>query len=605
MLISDYDAEDFISNVKSIYSRYESEFFSSAKPKILNPEVTTVDENEESKDRVTIDDIGWYITGGNSFSPSESFFGPFENKAKAALLSLLIHPSGLAGDNTVLSASSALNSLRTFDKNILDLSIAKNIENEPVKNRDLAATTSQFLMEISSGKVEDQLLLSGPVIDALLEFLEKNNSDSAIDSVSKIKRIINIDFLKNFAKSYVDAKFEVKENTNKDVPLKKVIEKADDNKVDISEAILQLNAKNKVEILDIPKTNVPLSKYVYNAFNTSSIESISIISEEDPESLSDLKISEFIRQMGEKSLELSKISDEAISGTLDKCFAEFRSFFEKSINKDREIKNSIIEFRKNNQLLISQKWTQTKSAEWEFQSRFSVTRRLLEDPTTSENIKIFFVKIVNAWFFGSDQKVSKKIETKIKKQIKKYSLQKSFDEDKIEEGVDVVYAKMLPEIERISRRELENKIQKITTTELFETIDASSIIDDIIINDLKINSYIDNEVAKFFQSLQMVVEEQSYFSVSCGVCGQTTQVPPEYKDILLNFSRSESQYSFFKENGDFISESDLQLKSYSVSQDAKEIISSIVSRQYSGSMSESKISLTTVSYTHLTLPTMD
>lgn len=592
MLISDYDAEDFISNVKSIYSRYESEFFSSAKPKILNPEITTVDENEESKDQVTTDDVGWYITGGQSFSPSESFFGPFENKTKAALFSLLIHPNGLAADNTVLSASSALNSLRTFDKNILDLSIAKNIENESVKNRDLAATTSQFLMETSSGKVEDQLLLSGPVIDALLEFLEKNNSESAIDSVSKINRIINIDFLKNFAKSYVDANFEVEENTDKDVPLKKVIEKSDDNKVDISEAILQLNAKNKVEILDIPKTNVPLSKSVYNAFDTSSLESISIISEEDPESLSDLKISEFIRQMGEKSLELSKISDEAVRGTLDKCFAEFRSFFEKSINKDREIKNAIIEFRKNNQLLISQKWTQTKSAEWEFQSRFSVTRRLLEDPTTSENIKIFFVKIVSAWFFGSDQKVSKKIETKIKKQIKKYSLQKSFDEDKVEEGVDVVYVKMISEIERMSRRELENKIQKITTTELFETIDASSIIDDIIINDLKINSYIDNEVAKFFQSLQMVVEEQSYFSVSCGVCGQTTQVPPEYKDILLNFSRSESQYSFFKENGDFISESDLQLKSYSVSQDAKEIISSIVSRQYSGSISESKINLT-------------
>lgn len=593
MLISDYDAEDFISNIKSIYSRYESEFLSSPKPNILGTEITTVDDSKELPDDITTDDVGWYVTSGQSFSPSESFFGPFESKTKAALLSLLIHPHGTADDKTVQSASSALNSLRTFDKNILDLSIAKNIENQPIKNRDLVAITSQFLLEISAGKVDDQLMLSGPVFDALLEFLKKNNSESTIDSVSKISNVINVDFIKMFAKSYVGASIEIEKNTDKDVPLKEVIEKSNENNVDISEAILELNSRNKIERLNIPKTKVTLSKEVYNAFDTSSLQSISIISEEDPDSLSDIKISEFIRQMGEKSAELSKISDEAVRGTLDKCFDEFRLFFEKCIKKDREIKNAIIEFRKNNQLLISQKWTQTKSAEWEFQSRFSLTRRLLEDPVISENIKIFFVKIVSAWFLSSDQKIEKKIEAKIRKQIKKYSLQKSFDEDKVEEAVDVVFVKMTSsEIGRIARRELENKLQKITTTELFEIIDPSLVIDDLIINDLKINSYIDNEIAKFFQSLQMVVEEQSYFSVSCGVCGQTTQVPPEYKDILLNFSRSESQYSFFKENGDFISESDLQSKTYSISQDAKEVVFSIVKRQYSGSMSESKISLT-------------
>ena len=593
MVISEFDYKDIFRSFKSIFEKYKSEYllFSSQAPEEQDAEPIT-DEKIEEEANLMIDDIGWYVTSGQSFSPSESFFGPFESKTKAALLSLLIHPHGSAGDNTVLSASYALNSLRTFDKNILDLTMAKNIENEPVKNRDLSAITSQFLLEESSGKVEDQLLLSGPVFDALLEFLEKNNSESAIDSVSKISNIISIDFIKNFTKTYVGARFEIEENTDKDVPLKEVIEMADEDKTDISEAILQLNEKNKIKKLDIPKTDFPLSKEVYSAFDTSLLESISVINEEDPESLSDLKISEFIRQMGEKSAELSKISDEAVRGTLDKCFAEFRLFFEKCIKKDREIKNAIIEFRKNNQLLISEKWTQTKSAEWEFQSRFSVARRLLEDPITSENIKIFFVKIVRAWFFGNDEKITKKIDIKIKKQVNKYSLQKSIGEEEIKDGIYTIINKMTSEIEKMSRRELDNKIQKITTTELFETIDASSIIDDIIINDLKIGSYIDNEITNFFQSLQMVVDEQSYFSVSCGVCGQTTQVPPEYKDILLNFSRSESQYSFFKENGDFISESDLKAKSYSISQDTKEVISSIVKRQYSSSMPEVKINLT-------------
>jgi len=572
MLTSDFDSEDLIEAIKSTFNKYRGSFIQqdTQREEIVEQQAVIEEETVEE------DLYGWYVTSGQSFSPSEHFFGPFDNKTEAILHSILIHPDGAAGENTVLSASQALNSLRAFDKSILNLDGARDIEVQPIVNANLSGAILQNILELSSGTMNSDIFLGGDIYKFLVKYIEDRNTESSIDSISKVTRILTLDFIKEFASDYLDAKKISKKDIKKKELVKTVPEVKADEKKDISEVILRLNSENNPPKIDLPKSKAPLSRSVFNAFDSSVLQSISILDEQDPDILSDAKISEFIRQMEEKSAELSKLSNEAISGTLDKCFDQLREFFEKSLKKDREIKELIFEFRRKNPLLLSQDWTQTKSAEWEFQSRFSITKRLFENKTTLENISSFFYSLMNSFFLI---KGKKDINIKIGKYVRRFSLK--LDEDKTEEAEDAIYISVLPALKKVAKNAIKEKIEKITSTALIDTIDLSSVIDDLVLNDVNMSSYINNEIQKYFQTGENILDQQSYNTITCGVCGQVTQVPSEYKDELIEFSRNENQYSFFKENGDFISESELNLQPHNLSSDAKNIISSIIKKQYS------------------------
>ncbi len=574
MLTSDLDADILLEGITSAFNRYKTEFYSKNKTEeVVEQEVVT--EELPAEDNL----YGWYVTSGQSFSPSERFFGPFQSKTEAILHSILIHPSGAAGENTVLSAAQALNSLRGFDKNILDLDGSSDIKNEPVLNANISGAILQVISELSSGSIDADISKNEDLFYSLVDYIEDKNSESSIDSILKINNILSLNFIKDFATYYLNKLGLLKSKKEEDVPVEVQPDKVNEEKKDISEAILELNSKNNQKKLDLPKSDVPLSKAVYNAFDLSGLQSISIVDEQDADMLSDSKISEFITQMSIKSAELSKITDEAIDGTLDKCFDQLKEFFEKSLKKDREIKQLIYEFRRKNPLLLSQEWTQTKSAEWEFQSRFSITKRLFENKETFENISSFFYRLMKSFLFGREQKIKKDIDIKVSKYVARSNIK--IDSDGTEDAAYYVYGNILVILEKVAKNAIKEKIDRIISTSLLDMIDASSVIDELALNDISLQSYINNEIQKYFQSEENILDQQSFNTIACGVCGQVTQVPSEYKDELTEFSRSENQYSFFKENGDFISESELASQSHSLSADAKNMISAIINKQYS------------------------
>jgi len=595
-----HSCEYILSQLESLYKEYD---------KVVDPQLGEISFSEEESlqqtKEVTFDEekiFGgpWYVTSGSSFSPQTKFFGPFEKQMAATLFSILMHPEGVISERTVLSASQTLTALKSFDQKILDLSTAHNIKSESPVNANLVGMVELAAKEIDPNS-PIQISTSGEVFEALTEYLEKNialsNSGQNID---ELKKVLTFSFIKKFIKNF----FEIKSFISKNVTpvnserlenIGNISAPPEFNKADVIVTPVEVRAPQKIKQekkededasaksfnsrkikLDIPEGGSPAPREAVEAFSNLNFSSISVVNPDNPELLSDQFILNFILEMRQKSSGLANLRKDFVENSLSNSFNLFKNFFKDCLDKDKEIKKEIISFREKNQLIINQAWTPSRSAEWEFQNKFSITKRIIQDPIVSSNLKEFFLKIVESWFFGKDEKALKKIIKKTRSLNDRYELK--LDENSLVDAHYKVLGDLVKEINQISKVILEEKINDIISSSNLEMYDTSSLLDDIIINDIKMSSYIHNRVHKTLQPEENIIEQQSFYTINCGVCGQATQVPSQYKDDLISFSNSESQYSFFREDGSFISDSEIQSRSYNITDDLKETIRSIIEK---------------------------
>jgi hypothetical protein len=269
---------------------------------------------------------------------------------------------------------------------------------------------------------------------------------------------------------------------------------------------------------------------------------------------------EALKEMKDKSEALSSITDNDIKRSLSNCFDEFKKFFKDCLDKDKEIKKEIIRFREQNKLAANQAWTATITPEWEFQNKFSITKRIMEDPVISKNLQSFFSKLVEFYFFSEQGKLTTNILSKVRSYNYRFNVKKS--EQDLQDITNETAADILSNLKVISSNILKDKINEIVSSPDLDFFDTSTLIDSLILNNIKLSSQIFNKINFIFQSKENIIDQQSYYAITCGVCGQTTQVPSEYKDEILSFSNIESQYSFFREDGSFISDSELEKTQY-------------------------------------------
>lgn len=579
-----FEAEEIVSNLERLYQQYE--------PKVNvqeTPEVTYTEEVFESS-------TDWYVSSGGIFSPQEKIYGPFKKEISAILFSILIHSSGERLEKTVAQKNEAIKFLRSFDKNIRDITNYFSPADARIVNTNLAGMIELALSEISPEE-SFEISIEGEIFNGLVEFLEKNITFSnSGKNIEEVVNYLNLNNIKVFAKNFLEIKAMISgmgtvnappefndadvvvtpsEESTPKVRLVRTPTKEEPKKSEETLEIVPLKSKK----LEIPPSKVPAPDPVVSVLQTSSLGSITIINPENKNLLSDSHISEFIRDMRDKSEALSSVTDNDIRRSLSNCFDQFKKFFKDCLDKDKEIKKEIIRFREQNKLIVNQAWNATISPEWEFQNKFSITKRIMEDPTVSKNLQTFFAKLVEFYFFGEDGKILANITSKVKSYNSRFNVKKS--EEQLQDIAYLTLGDVLSSIRVTSSNILKDKINEIVSSPDLDFFDTSTLIDSLIINNIKINSQIFNKINSVFQSKENVIEQQSYYAITCGVCGQTTQVPSEYKDEILSFSNIESQYSFFREDGSFISDSELEKTQYFLSEEIKEVISSIIKKAYS------------------------
>jgi len=583
-----FEAEEIVSNLERLYQQYEPKADVQVAPEVLYTE------------EVFQDSTDWYVSSGSTFSLQEKIYGPFKNELSAILFSILTHSSGERLEKTVAQKNEAIKSLRFFDKNIGDITNYSSPNDARIVNTNLAGMIELALSEIAPEE-SFEISIDGEVFNGLVEFLEKNitlsNSGKNIEEVVNYLNINNVRF---FAKNFLEIKRMISgietvnappEFNDADVvitppeestprvrlvrdPLKES-PKEEPKKPEEAIEIAPLKAKK----LEIPPSKVPAPAAVVSVFQTSSLESIGIINLDNKNLLSDSYISNFVKEMKDKSEALSSITDNDIKRSLSNCFDEFKKFFKDCLDKDKEIKKEIIRFREQNKLVANQAWTATITPEWEFQNKFSITKRIMEDPVISKNLQSFFSKLVEFYFFSEQGKLTTNILSKVRSYNSRFNVKKS--EQDLQDITNETAADILSNLKVISSNILKDKINEIVSSPDLDFFDTSTLIDSLILNNIKLSSQIFNKINFIFQSKENIIDQQSYYAITCGVCGQTTQVPSEYKDEILSFSNIESQYSFFREDGSFISDSELEKTQYFLSEEIKDIISSIAKKAYS------------------------
>ena len=308
------------------------------------------------------------------------------------------------------------------------------------------------------------------------------------ENIDEVKKALTFPFIKKFIKNF----FEIKSFISKNITpvnservenIGNISAPHEFNKADVVVTPVEVRAPQKIKIkqekkededasaksfnsrkikLDIPEGGPAAPKEAVEAFSNLNFSSISIINPDNPELLSDQFILNFILEMRQKSSGLANLRKDFVKNSLSNSFNLFKNFFKDCLDKDKEIKKEIISFREKNQLIINQAWTPSRSAEWEFQNKFSITKRIIQDPIVSSNLKEFFLNIVESWFFGKDEIALKKIMKKVRSLNKRYELR--LDENNLVDADYKVLGELVKEINQISKVILEEKINDIISS---------------------------------------------------------------------------------------------------------------------------------------------
>ena len=132
-MITDLYAEDILLEIKNSYEKYKNLLAQTE----YREEVSFSEEQPEEAEMVPPKDGPWYVSSGSTFNQNVPFYGPFDQKLKAILFSILVHNSGDDLDKSVLGKDSVLSVLRAGDSRIQDLNNAVTPQGGVVKNKNL------------------------------------------------------------------------------------------------------------------------------------------------------------------------------------------------------------------------------------------------------------------------------------------------------------------------------------------------------------------------------------------------------------------------------------------------------------------------------------
>ena len=493
-------------------------------------------------------ETSWLVSSGDRFAKKTPYYGPFDNNIEAVLFCILTHPPGFSEESSVMSEKNLMRIMRNSRWEPSD-SIEISPVEAKVKNEVIAGKINQAALGYTDGKKELKISTSGKEFDKFVEFFikQKNTSKNEIISISDAVKWLD----KNIASfpHYYFGKLDVQKEKN-----------------------IQ-NIKNPAGKSFDPSFNTikdPLKEISSITKQVEKTTDFSVVSKEDNTKLSDSTIKDFINQLKIESASFKSLKKNTITLSYSSSFEELQRFFDKIFEKDFEIKKQIKEFREANKLNINT----SMNYEWEYREFFSVLAKIISDEELKDSFSSLLSEFSTAYFFvsGKSESVNKKINYLVKRFAESRSSELSAD---IDSAIAEVRAASIQGIRRIVSLEFERSIGNILDTPSLLRINTSNFLEKIISN-LSIKNIIDSNIDAYFSSKEKIISSQKFYMVNCGVCGQKTQIPERYRDIIDSFSKEIKQYSFFRNDGSVITESELtgidSIRTYALSSEASKLI---------------------------------
>ena len=535
-----------------------------------------VSPNDEQKEAFNNEHLTHYYVSESSelkgyFAPGTKFFGPFLNKIEAILFSALIHKQNFNDDYSVALGSEVIDILqrrsRTAERP--SLSVAAPPESSVAKNEIMKGDFESKAREAGS-----QISLStsgesfGLLIDYLINERELNRLGVTSQSFTLGKLIswyrdngfFNLELLikeRNPGVGETDEtdatdSFEEQDISVPDGEGKKT--KSISNKKYISN-----NAGRDSDKID---------RYLKLDGLSDVISSVAIVSEEDQNRLSASLLNKCFDEIKASSLSLDSITESMVFDNPDACFIKLKKFFEAVLIKDKELYTQVISFRSipENRLNIY-----GVTDEFEFRNHFSIIQKIVSDDVILSRVSRIIGIIRYSNGFG---KIKEKINSELKAYLdwngRKIELD---DESKISEYtiniLNSIPDKIIYAAKSLIRKalfDIVNNLSNINTDEFLGKV----------IENISTNAIIKDQVKKITNSTEKILDESVVNVIVCGVCDQEFSIPRLLwpKDHLKKIDAQVKQRTFFRENGELITENELiaNNKKYTLSPDAESLL---------------------------------
>lgn len=595
---------NLILDIIKIYNKYD-DFLSSGGSRILS-EVTNllnkesvirdmpeplqeiVFKEEIPEEEVTIESglspekrSSWYVTSGEKFSTTTSFYGPFSTNLSAIVFSILIHRPGFAEEGSVLTGDKVLAILRMADKRIVDLDSAKDIHGAAVVNEVLPGRIKSASLEYTRGEYELELSTSGDIFDSFLEFMKEsaNFPQDATVSFQEVVSWINSDAPLTFPNFY----FEKTGNYNVSHDAPQEFDEIDPAIPETSEIKKELSTAptEPEKVVELP----PSDSSSPSSETTQSLR-LPIFSPLNPEVLSDASILEYFQEIRQRIISFDGKPQDMMNVNYAAYFVQIQNLLKEISDKDFETKNTLKEFREKHRLEISA----DINYEWEFRQKFSILNKILQDTKLFESLTSVVGKIVLRKIFSDlnpNSEINKIFSNVIRVTSRNIVSEEASD---LDSAKSEVMAASQEEILRVVDFGLKKIINSFVNSPGLEPWMTSEILYRLI-NDIGIGAIARGKAKEYFSNKEKIISSQRFYTVQCGVCSQQTQIPEQYKDFMENFSEEVKQYSFFRVDGSLITEFDLiggeTPKKYDLSSEMRSLIERYINNTRGSSISRS------------------
>ena len=534
------------------------------------PQVLQESLNDAEKDAFNGEHLGHYYVSESSdirgyFVPGAKFFGPFINKLDAILFSALIHDSYFNDDYSIALGSEVIQKLarrsRTNDKP--SLSISSPPESSIIKNEIMKG---DFELKAREAGQEISLSTSGDSFKLLVDYLLSNR---ILNNMGVTQPYFTLGKFKSW---YKDGGF-----FNLEIFISETKPKAGE-----ADATSSFEGQD-IAIPDGEGKKVKKTKSTSSIANTAGrdaqaideyikldglsgvVNSISIVSAENQTRLSTELLNKCFEEIKTSSLSLDYITDTMVMDNFNACSAKLKSFFESIIAKDKELYSQVISFRSipDNRLNI---YGITDS--FEFRNHFSIIQKIISEEAIISRISRIIGLIR---YYSNYDKINNKISTELNAYLSAAGRDQTTDESKIDSYIEKIQKSVFESIIYAANITLRKNLFDIVNGSL--KIDPDKLLDKVI-EDVSANSLIQSKVRTLSMSKEDLLAESKISVIVCGVCSQEFSIPKNHQDLLKTIDKKIKQRTFFKENGDLITEQELvsNNKKYTLSADAESLL---------------------------------
>lgn len=475
----------------------------------------------------------------NIFLKGTDFYGPFEDRSPAVIFSFLIHEPRSFEERTISIGGKLLESRN------LDLSLAKDVGTADIKNVFFLGLIENLSLELTSGKSRIVIGTRGIEFEALSQYITENMPNPSNISLASLNDWLQDGGFNDFPKFFFDKMnvSTVEKKKTLDKPISdESIGKFDDNDFKPEEASTESDSSKKIDTINISSE---ISAILHKS------DSVSIISKDDPNKLSNELMISYISELRDSSSRLSKITESEIKEGVDSCIIALNDFFADIVKKDILIRKSLFDFRIKNPLNI-----ESVTTSWEFKNNFSITNKVMADPLIVSEISSFISRVV---YYKSLFRSNYTLDKIIKDRSKKYQMSiglESGDQELVKDAISKISSLIAVELVSVSKKELIKCLASLFDGGNMLSISFDNIFSNMI-KKINISYMINKYITQFFSSKEKVLEKNEVQIIKCGICEQSFAIPKEYKDSLESYSKEVEQYSFFRKDGSLITEEEL------------------------------------------------